>query len=212
MRISLKKIVALSLLTLSSLSVNATIITGDLSYDDTGSHIITGSNGSSYLGWGEIASYNYAQTLAATQTGGLYESYHIANQNEAGEFFSLATGMTAPTGNNYLSSATNSGQAAFGNNYYNYSSSYAWFLADINDGGAKVGFIKQANSYTIIENNWRSISRSDYYSSTGSYYSKNITWLLVANDSVTVPEPATALLLGLGLLGFGFSRKQKRAS
>ncbi|MFQ3198799.1 MAG: hypothetical protein ACI8R9_001485 [Paraglaciecola sp.] len=57
---------------------NAAIITGNLSYDDSGPHIITNSNGLSYVGWGEIASYNYGQTLEATSDGGLYYGYHIA--------------------------------------------------------------------------------------------------------------------------------------
>ncbi|WP_028866227.1 hypothetical protein [Psychromonas aquimarina] len=209
MKFSLNRIAVISLLMLGSLSANAAIITGGLSYDDTGTHLITGTNDLTYVGWGETASYNYAQTVAATQAGGLYEDYHIANQSEAREFFTLATGAAAPTGNGELFANADNFHFRFGNNYIEEPVAAALFLADLSDSGEDAGLLLSRDGTILMKNSWLSIGETDYYSELGEGpWDKHITWLLVS-DKASVPGPATSLILGLGLLGLGFARKQK---
>ena len=90
----LYKIVVIGMLSLVSVTANSTIMMGNLSYDDTGTHTFTGINGGkSYVGWGETLFYSYEDTLALTEPGQIYEGYYLATMTEAAEFFTLATGV-----------------------------------------------------------------------------------------------------------------------
>jgi hypothetical protein len=225
MKSSLSKIAVIGLLSLTSISSNAAIITGDLNYDDTGTHLITGTNGLTYVGWGEIASYNYAQTFAATQTGGLYEDYHIANQNEASLFFSMATGTQTllQHGDDIIFTGYEIEQSAFGDNYTSWSSS-AWFLLDYVRDIKRVGCMSLGSTVSppwqpslAMRINWldQTVSRSDEFSSLGWISSRPVGWLLVSGPVPPihpVPAPSLLFIFGFGLLGLIFTRKQQRTN
>ena len=218
-----KKILA-SLLLSASLSVNATIVTGGLSYDDTGTHLITGTNGLTYVGWTDIASYNYMETLVATAVGGIYQEFHIANQVEAGEFFSLATGLAAPTAYGEVKGETPIDLASFGFHNHSYGpSAGVWFLIDLNRGrneGRKEVGILGISSYSLLPFIWTNanaydIAHTDRHSASGSVSQNLRSWLLVSGPVPTshpIPAPSTPLILGIGLLGLRFARKKKIVS
>lgn len=213
---SFMKVATISVFMIASLHGNATIITGDLSYDDTLTRTITGQNGLTYVGWAEAASYNFEQTLAATSPGGRYENYHIANQVEAGDFFSLATNVSVDDGYGSVAVNTPIERAAFGDRS---SSPGVWFLIDLNRGRQDVGVlsIHEVNQYNpnpfmqiTTEEFAYNIAHTDRHSTSGSISSRLRSWLLVSGPAPTahpIPAPVTSLLLGLGLLGLWFARK-----
>lgn len=67
-----------------------TIVTGKLTYDPA-TNIITGTDGSTYLGWDQALDLTYTQVVTATSVGGKFADYHIANKAEAYRFYNLAT-------------------------------------------------------------------------------------------------------------------------
>jgi hypothetical protein len=205
----LKKILAISMLALIWFAGNAAIITGDLSYDDSGSRIITNSNGLRYLGWGEIALYNYAQTLEATSDDGLYYGYHIADQSEAEVFFTSATGIdTSITNGTVVHNMDGVRQDVFGDNF-DTSNSFAFFLADITDGGSEVGHINTYVGNIRINNSWSDMADSQYH----GQLNEPISWLLVSNRNditVIVSAPSAMAILGLGLMSIVTRRFKKK--
>jgi len=96
MDISIAKVITISALMFTSFNANATIITGGLSYDSTGTGIITGTNGKAYVGWEEGGiKGTLLDMISATQVGGEFQGFHIARRKEAVEFYKLATGSNA---------------------------------------------------------------------------------------------------------------------
>ncbi|PCJ47703.1 MAG: hypothetical protein COA99_00060 [Moraxellaceae bacterium] len=189
-----------------TISVQAAIITGDLSYD-TATNVITG-NGKSYLGWDELAHLTYNETLAYTADnssfqGGKYAGYHIASETEALEFYGLAitdgqTGITGQSfGDNYNILGVNPNISDY--------DSYAWFISSTT---GQAGSIHAYLAGIEIINPDIPVLETDFYSHITAE-GLGISWLLVS-DGISIPEPTTLSLFGLGLLGLGFARKQKR--
>lgn len=211
------KIATLSALIFASINTNATIITGDLSYDDKLTHTITGKNGLTYIGWAEAAAYNYQQTLNATRVGGKFEGYHIANQVEAAEFFTLATGVSVTDGYGTVRANSPIDKTAFGDLP---SSSGVWYLIDLNRGRNDVGILSLSGQNSYVHNPYMeirttafayNIAHTDRHSESGSVSSRLRSWLLVSGPTPIahpIPAPLTPLLFALGVIGSCFVSKK----
>jgi hypothetical protein len=192
---------------------NAVLI-GNLTYDGT---YISG-DGRTYLGLNTIASWDYATTLAATQVGGQYEGFRIANTADADFFIGSLFGSRSDGCSNTTTFAlwhncgdiTGWTDGMFGANfdgffdtllYYAPNSKYAGYLQINRSLG--VGQIE-----TFIP-----IGDTDKYSdrSPGSTVTLYMSWLLVKDTVVSVPEPSIIALMGLGIFGIGFARRRRQS-
>lgn len=205
----------LSVVLAGATSLASAASVGTLSYD--GSIITDSATGTYYLGWDQAAGLTYAETLAATQVGGIYEEYHIASQTEAYAFYHAGGGGYYDTpGAQIIKTIGAYSAGIFGENYLAFlDRSVAWFLSD---EGVDIGILSVLEksqyvdeSHFYINDAIGSFSTADRYTDLGD--ESRITWLLVSDTQnlSPVPVPAAAWLFGSALLGFaGWSRHKKQ--
>jgi len=206
----LSQIILLFTLTLAS-NANATIITGNLSYDNTTDLITNTSTGKQYLGWDLLASTTYGSLLPLLGTGGTYESFHIASQTEALDFFYAAASFD-PVAAGFNRNTFSLSGTFFPNQFggvVSFSSS-VFFLSDIT---TELGLIySQSDGLIQFYDNSISISPSIGGSCTARSGTCQKSFLLVSNIDTQVPEPSMLALMGLGLIGiFGINRRKRQA-
>ncbi len=183
---------------------------GSLTYDESiaGNEVITDSlNNLEWLRWDVFLGLDYADTVAAISTGGAYDGWSIAGNNQAQQFVDAIFGTNNCTASNTLicGNSLSLGQVT-GNNYTVSSANYAFFLSD-NGTGQEVGFLGLVNSSFSKSNEWGSIVFADSKTS-GSVTA--IPWLLYRNaQGAVVPESSSIFIFAIGLLGlFGFVRRK----
>ncbi|MBV1879119.1 MAG: PEP-CTERM sorting domain-containing protein [Pseudomonadales bacterium] len=192
----------------------ATVVSfGDLTYDDSNEYI-SHSNGTRYLNLHDAASLNYAQTITATSSGGIYEDYHIASQKEGYAFTNAFLGGpvlvdiigTSQTFNLATSLIFDNG--FFGDNNVP-ESDVVYFLSDEDNDYGFIEFVNTTGEVTLKDSQG-DFAESDMFSSTGDFDPRHISWLLVDNSFVTVPEPSLLAFVAIGLFGIGTVRRKSR--
>ena len=215
----LKAVVTTILLALST-SVSAITYTyGNLTSDDSTNFIKDTVTGREYLRF-DTFDLSYADTLAAVDTGGIYDDWSIATSDTADDFYAAILGV----GSTPCSGATAYGtlcgtvlgwsKGDFGNSYSNVVSlDYFWYLSTnstANRSAREVGLAQfLANGQVSDHDDDRTGTQTDTLS--GGYA---INALLYRDTVIpsTVPVPAAAWLFGSALLGFfGFSRRKANA-
>jgi hypothetical protein len=186
---------------------NAVLI-GNLTYDGT---YISG-DGRTYVGLNTIASWDYATTLAATQVGGAYEGFRIANTADADFFIGSLFGTNANacstidgTANTlWCGTITGWADGVFGANITGGSDRF-WFITG--DPVHEVGEVMMTDNGPVYQQELRGdITTSDQF----VYAHNSITWMLV-KDTVAAPAPPIVALLGLGIFGIGFARRRRQS-
>jgi hypothetical protein len=180
---------------------NAVLI-GNLTYDGT---YISG-DGRTYLRLNTIASWDYATTLAATQVGMQYEGFRIANSADALYFIGSLFGAS-PHDCSTINTATWTicgditgwADGLFGISY-DPSADYIIFKSEV-PGYAGLIWIGNTNQVGLDEA-WFDISHMG---------GLPVSWLLVKDTVVSVPEPSIIALMGLGIFGIGFARRRRQS-
>jgi|GEM_PF-3899375 len=235
MNVPFTKIVAISTLLLASLNAEATIIIGNLSYD-TNTHLITGANELTYVGWFKTLNYNFEEALAATSEGGLFEEYHIANSDEAKVYYAMLGGLDPFRGRKLKQQMLIKAEVTDGSpsNWLPYKSSIkGYFMADtyIPEGdqhydistvsiSEQFGPLKATYGATCSDeikdySRCPELTKSSLNSLILAATDNKLYYPILVSGSPTstvkfqvIPAPATSLLLGFGLMGLGVARRK----
>ena len=208
----LKKVLPILFL-FTGFQASAVVVIGNLTYNGT---YISG-DGRTYLALDTIASWDYATTLAATQVGGQYEGFRIANTADADYFIGSLFGTNADRCSTVDGIASNvqcgvlNGwvDGNFGNNTDEFVD-YFFFLSEESES-YEVGFTELLRDGAVWQyEEWSTIVDSDNYSINGPDGFFPLPWLLV-KDTVAAPEPAIMALMGLGIFGIGFARRRRQS-
>jgi hypothetical protein len=193
------------------------VLIGNLTYDGT---YITG-DGRTYVGLDTIASWDYRTTFDATQAGGVYEDFRIANNADADYFIGSLFGAQADTCSTVDGIIT---YQAFCGSIPDWVGGFpgdnspdrddddtiwVWFLADeAVDIRRQAGSIAVDGTGEVSQNEgWAAIWFTDNFSAGG--WTGYVPWLLVKDTVVSANEPSTLALMALGIFGFGFARRRR---
>jgi hypothetical protein len=214
----LKKIMMASALMILSLSVSAEIIThGNLQTDTEGSIIADIVEGREYMRFDEF-DLTYQQTVDAVGVGGIYEDWFLADKFNMNDFFFAlfeSDVCSVEAGECRNLPGWNAGD--FGATYgLNTGYTYISFLSGGSIPDKELGlFLINENNDSAKENDWSSPQSLDSFSGINLVLYREAPQHIGginanAGATASVPLPATSLLFGLSVLGFGLSRRKSK--
>jgi hypothetical protein len=209
---------------------NAALI-GNLTFDGT---YISGG-GRTYLDLSEYVRWDYQTAYNATQVGGAYEDFRIANTADADNFIGLLFGANADNCSAVDRVASNdtcgtlaqyAGWASVINRRVMHSSADVGFkfLADesiTHEVGLTIMHNRPTGRYnstptrTVTQHEewgtvWEADRLGNLTDNTGQIIGKT-AWLMVRGPIAAVPEPSIIALIGLGIFGLGFARRRRQS-
>jgi hypothetical protein len=206
----MKRLIGLVLLFVG-FQAQATIVTrGDLTTDDTTNFITDVETGRLYTRLGVNGTLSYDQTVTATQSGGAFDGWSIADSIISDEFISSMLGVPSSPCTGAANYNTNCGvvdtwaDGLFGASYsitYDY---YMYISTAITPGGQvnEIGLAEIRLSNSVITDR-------DDWGSYGAVLDFQDISLLLYKEVASVPEPSIIALMVIGLAGLGFARRRK---
>ncbi len=212
-------LISLALLSLSGAAQGAIFTYGNLATDDATDIIEDTVTGRQYLRF-DTFNLTYADTVAAVATGGIYESWSIANSTISDEFIEGLFGGATP-----CSGAASYGadcgllsgwaDGVFGDSYTDNTDFYAFesTLKTPVHRGQEIGVVRLEFGSVTDYDDWSSVASLDNHGGV-DIYPINLLLYKEVNPSAPspVPVPAAIWLFGTALIGLvRFNRRRKSA-
>ncbi len=228
-----KSFLVIAALCLPSSAVHSAIITYGSYSHDTNTDIVVG-DGLEWLQWDRTIGKSWleASTLKNTIEGGGWEIASNAQIATLFNNFNFGFGVTFDSDENTTQSVSTGIQTdglssdpsesdvlfvnMFGHTMSNITSSMfpgsmfsgAWFGLDAdNDLQINQAFVRDDYSHTGISRPGEVTMKSDSYSQVIGHYNYGVA--LVRDATSSVPEPSILVLMAIGLIGFGFTRRRR---
>lgn len=203
----MKLLFALALLTLSTSSHAVINQFGHITWDTETDFIINSLHNKSYAAFDSIYGLTTQQVLDLTAPGQIYENYHIADSNDAFDFFNAALDtnyINDPLVLNVFSGNITNGSYVdnmFGQSHRS-GYDYIFYYGDSEQDALGLIELKaNSQSFQIHDRVSYTTFKDSMWSAASSSPDASSPWLLVSNVS-SVPEPKAAyqLAIGLGLI------------
>lgn len=190
----------------------ATITHGNLSYDNTGQIIQDSLNDRNWVDF-EGTGLTFSNLVTATQAGGAWEGWNIADNSDAVLFIDALLGgdSTCATTSSYGESCGFLSAWADGSFGSSWSSNFDYFMFADTVGGQDLGILDVSlNAEVRIYNSWSSFGNGDGYVNTTS--SNNPINYLIWQSATPAPAPAAGLLMATAAMGLFYRRRKAPAS
>lgn len=199
-------------------SFAAPVIVGSMSRVAGSDLIVDSLNHREWIGWDATRGLSYSQTIAATQSGGAFDGFAVANGADALLFLDALLGTphycSDPAASTCAASESPQREMLVGESYFTSSQwyqadyEYVFYLSDSGTGQA-VGALEVHTAYLGLDSvsnysEWGTFADSDAY----AVVPQSIGWLLFRQSSSGVPEPGTVALAGLALLTLSVTRRR----
>lgn len=212
-------VVAVAFLATSS-SFAAPVMVGSMSRVAGSDLIVDSLNNREWIGWDATRGLSYSQTVAATQSGGAFDGFAVANDADALLFLNALLGTphycSDPVTNICATGESPQREILVGESYF---TSSQWYRADYeyvfylsaNGTGQAVGALEVHTAYLGLDSvsnysEWGTFADSDAY----AVVPQSIGWLLFRQSPGDVPEPGTVALAGLAMLALSVTRRRQK--
>ena len=190
----------------------ATITHGNLSYDNTGQIIQDSLNDRNWIDF-EGTGLTFSNLVTATQAGGAWEGWNIADNSDALLFIDALMGgastCVSTTGDHNCGSTSGWIDASMGESYASHSD---YYMFEDTTGPQEIGLLRvvASNGSVYIYNSWSSFSGGDGY--VNAIYGNTPINYLIWQSATPAPAPAAGLLMATAVTGLFYRRRKAPAS